>query len=176
MTQIKLPFAVLLLYWVGWPFGAAVPIDRILKRGQVDCFPVVPSDTPFYWWDCANAVLEINAKSPNSNNVPYVFGSDLGATHTNDVYSWTSGSTRPYLSSAEHIVILRKLTKHLGTCIIEMASESSVNQVATWNSVKTAALRITQACVKEQNKFGGTYIRKWSPCGHELRKQSLTTL
>ena len=176
MTQIKLHYAVLLLYWVGWAFVAAVPIDQIQKRGQVNCFPVNPPNKPFFWWDCANAVLEINAKNPNFNNVPYVFGSDLGATHTNDVYSWTSGSTRPYLSRAEHIVTLRKLTKHLGTCIIEMAAESSVNQVATWNSVKTAALRIIQTCVKEQNQFGGTYICEWSPCGHDFCKQTLITL
>ena len=176
MTQIKLHYAVLLLYWVGWAFVAAVPIDQIQKRGQVNCFPVDPPNKPFFWWDCANAVLDINAKSPNFNNVPYVFGSDLGATHTNDVYSWTSGSTRPYLLCAEHIVILRKLTKHLGTCIIEMAAESSVNQVATWNSVKTAALRIIQTCVKEQNQFGGTYICEWSPCGHDFCKQTLITL
>ena len=176
MTQIKLYFAVLFLYWIGCPFGAAVPIDQIQKRGQVDCFPVHPPNTPFFWWDCANAVLDINAKSPNFNNVPYVFGSDLGATHTNDVYSWTSGSIRPHLLCAEHIVILRKLTKHLGTCIIEMAAESSVNQVATWNSIKTAALRIIQTCVKAQNQFGGTYVREWSPRGHDSCKQSLITL
>ena len=108
MTQITLPFAFLLLYLTGWPLGAAVPIDRIQKRGQVNCFPVVPPNTPFHWWDCANAVLEINAQSPNFNNVPYVFGSDIGATHTNDIYSWTSGSSRFYLSSAKHIYILRK--------------------------------------------------------------------
>ena len=176
MTQIKLHYAVLLLYWVGRPFGAAMPIDQIQKRGPVDCFPVVPPDTPFYWWDCANAVLEINGKSPNSNNVPYVFGSDLGATHTNDVYSWTSGSIIPYLSCAERIAIRRKLTKYLGTCIIEMAAESSVNQVATWNSIKTAALRIVNTCVKGQSQLGGTYVREWSPCGHDLCKQSLLTL
>ena len=69
-----------------------MPIERIQKRGQIDCFPVVPPTTPFYWWDCANAVLDINAKNPNSHNVPYVFGSDIGATYSNDVYSWTSGS------------------------------------------------------------------------------------
>ncbi|KAK0512340.1 hypothetical protein JMJ35_005468 [Cladonia borealis] len=41
-----------------------------------------------------------------------------------------------------------------------MAAESSVNQVATWNSIKSAALRITQSCVKELNQFGGTYISR----------------
>ena len=92
MTQTTLSFGVVLLYWVVCPFGAAVPIERIQKRGQIDCFPVVPPTTPFYWWDCANAVLDINAKNPNSHNVPYVFGSDIGATYSNDVYSWTSGS------------------------------------------------------------------------------------
>ncbi len=66
-----------------------------------------------------------------------------------------------YLCSALHIAKIRKLIKQLGTCIIEMAAESSVNQVATWNSIKTAALRITQTCVKDLNQFGGTYVGKW---------------
>ena len=158
MTQIKLHF--LLLYWVVCPFGAAVPVDRIQTRVPVSCFPVLPPTKPFYWWDCANAVLEINVKSPNSNNMLYVFGSDVGATHTNDVYSWTSGSSRLYLCSLQYIAINGKLIKKLGTCIIEMAAESSVNQVATWNSVKTAALRVIQTCVKGSNQFGGTYISK----------------
>ena len=155
-----LPFDILLLYWVVFPFGTAVPIDRIKRRGQVNCFPVVPPTKPFYWWDCANAVLDINARSPNSNNVPYVFGSDVGANYTNDVYSWKSGLSRLYLCSAEHITIIKKLMKLLGTCVIEMAAESSVNQVATWNSIKTAALRIIETCVKDLNQFGGTYIGK----------------
>ncbi len=160
MAQITLTFGILLLYWVVCPFGAGAPTDRIQKRSPINCFPVVPPTKPFYWWDCANAVLDINAKRPNSNNVPYVFGSDSGATYTNDVYSWTSGSSKIHLFSAQHIGIIRKLIKGLGTCVIEMAAESSANQVATWNSIKTAALRITQTCVKELNQFGGTYICK----------------
>lgn len=160
MTQITLPLRILLLYWVVGPFGAGAPIDRIQERDVINCFPVVPPTKPFYWWDCANAVLDINAKNPHLNNVPYVFGSDAGATYTNDIYSWTSGSSRLYLCSAEHIGRKRKLIKQLGTCVIEMAAESSVNQVATWNSIKTAALRVTQACVKDLNQFGGTYIRE----------------
>ena len=45
-----------------------------------------------------------------------------------------------------------------GTCVIEMAVESSVNQVATWNSIKTAALRVIQTCVRSASQMGGTYV------------------
>ena len=160
MTQITLAFGILLLYWVACPFGYGAPIDRIQKRSPVYCFPVVPPTTPFSWLDCMNAVLTINAKNPNLNGVPYVFGSDVGATHTDDVYSWTSGSSRFYLCSVEHVGITRKLIKQVGTCVIEMAIESSVNQAATWSSIQTAAMRIIETCVRSLNQFGGTYVRK----------------
>ena len=115
MTQITLPFAILLLSWMVCPFGAGAPIDHIQKRSAINCFPLVPPTKPFYWWDCMNAVLDINAKNPNSNNVPYVFGPDEGANYTNDVYSWTSGSSRLYLCSADHIGINKadQTTRHL---------------------------------------------------------------
>ena len=160
MTQITLALGILLLYCVACPFGDGAPIDRIQKRSPVDCFPVVPPTTPFSWLDCMNAVLTINAKNPNFNGVPYVFGSDVGATHTDDVYSWTSGSSGLSLCCVEHNGIIKRLIKQPGTCVIEMAIESSVNQAATWSSIQTAAMRIIETCVRGLNKFGGTYVRK----------------
>ena len=105
MTQITITFSILLVSWMVCSFGAGAPIDHIQKRSAINCFPLVPPTQPFHWWDCMNAVLDINAKDPNSNNVPYVFGSDEGANYTNDVYAWTSGSLRLCLCSAEHIGI-----------------------------------------------------------------------
>ena len=53
-----------------------------------------------------------------------------------------------------------RLIKASGTCVIEMAAESSENQLATWNSVKTVALRITETCVKGMSQIGGSYVGK----------------
>ena len=65
-----------------------------------------------------------------------------------------------YLCSVKHVGIKKKLIKQLGTCVIEMAIESSVNQAATWSSIQTAAMRIIETCVRSLNQFGGTYVRK----------------
>ncbi|KAL2040044.1 hypothetical protein N7G274_007447 [Stereocaulon virgatum] len=124
--------------------GEGSPLSQgLAKRGQSYCFPINPP-RPLHWWDCANAVLQINAENPNFNNVPYSFGTELGATYSDELYTWVSG-----------------------TCVIEMAIESSVNQVATWNSIKTAALRVIQACVRSASQLGGTYVdrRASDPAG-----------
>jgi hypothetical protein len=71
--------------------GEGSPLSRRLaKRGPSYCFPINPP-RPLLWWDCANAVLQISAENPNFNNVPYSFGTELGATYSEELYTWVSG-------------------------------------------------------------------------------------
>ena len=71
-------------------FVVTFPLDHGLgKRNEIRCFPNIPPQ-PFNYLDCVNAANDINRGGVN-NNVPYVFGTDVGATHTDDVYSWQSG-------------------------------------------------------------------------------------
>ena len=91
MSKKSAPLLITSLLFLLSRFGESLPVNQGLeKRDPLYCFPINPP-TPFFWWDCANAVLQINAESPNSNNVPYIFGTELGATYSNDVYQWESG-------------------------------------------------------------------------------------
>ena len=62
----------------------------LAKRSRSYCFPINPP-RPLLWWDCLNAVLQISAENPNFNNVPYSFGTELGASYSDELFTWVSG-------------------------------------------------------------------------------------